>query len=216
MAKHPSDGSKNSDVGHSWVLLKTPCFVWEGGHSGETGEGQPRYFEGVALLAESGDENPIRYLWAIQKNGFLEAGSGDHFPTFAVKFDITEDQAAAIQNFLRSYPYENYSMSHNCCTLVAEVGRIIGLDLETEVAIYIPESVQMGSEAIPLRRCEDYSVIHVSSPDRLEKSLRESEGEAALDWYKSHYYCPWPKKIDRCLTDFKLLPRRTVRFLECW
>lgn len=33
-AKHPSDGSKNGDVGHAWIVLKGPEGEIEGGQSG--------------------------------------------------------------------------------------------------------------------------------------------------------------------------------------
>ena len=37
MAKHPSDGSKNSDVGHAWIYLKQGDSILQGGHSAERG-----------------------------------------------------------------------------------------------------------------------------------------------------------------------------------
>lgn len=36
IAKHPSDWSKNGDVGHAWIYLKGDEVI-EGGHSGELG-----------------------------------------------------------------------------------------------------------------------------------------------------------------------------------
>src|SRR5262249_3565265 len=67
LCKHPSDWSKNGDVGHAWIYLQgtfeNRVVVLEGGHSGECGYIQAKYFEGVMDYAEAGDDNPVRYLW---------------------------------------------------------------------------------------------------------------------------------------------------------
>ena len=60
VAKHPSDGTKNGDVGHAWIMLHGIVdgrhVHIEGGHSGELGRCQPRYFEGVAKYAAEGKD----------------------------------------------------------------------------------------------------------------------------------------------------------------
>ena len=103
LVKHPSDGSKNSDVGHAWIYLhgivNDQNIGLEGGHSGELGIYQPRYFEGIMNYLEYGyanptsqqqscprhESNPVKYLWEIQQDGFFQKGSGGHCPTFCSK-----------------------------------------------------------------------------------------------------------------------------------
>ena len=83
-SKHPSDGSKNGDVGHAWIYLQGnvngESIVIEGGHSGELGICQPKYFDGIMNYVEYGyadsscgemcclrnEPNPVKYLWASQ------------------------------------------------------------------------------------------------------------------------------------------------------
>lgn len=195
IVKHPSDGSKNSDVGHAWVYLQGHLdgkfLAIEGGHSGELGIDQPKYFEGVMDDVERDELNPIKYLWDIQRDGFFQRGSGGHSPTFAAKVDLSEDRFREILDFIDRYDFSQFSLVGNQCTsFAAQVAELAGLSLSIEVTIPIQQHIRVGGEWITLWEDPAYSVIGMPSPDRLEKSLMEAvqnrQAEYALGWYKAH------------------------------
>lgn len=189
VAKHPSDGSKNSDVGHAWIYLKKDQDILEGGVSGETGIGQPRYIEGVVTLSEKGDPNPARYFWTKQRDGFFQSGSGGHTPTFAAKVNLTDEEYDKILNFICSYSYHDYSLiQNNCASFLEEIAALIGLPLDSKEVIEIPSSICVGNETIHFWNDPCYHSIVFSSPDRIERGLlewvKEGRAEPALAWYK--------------------------------
>jgi hypothetical protein len=193
IAKHPSDWSKNGDVGHAWIYLKgerngSPIYL-EGGHSGERGILQAKYFEGVMNNIEEGYSNPIKYLWAEQCDGFFQEGNGGHRPTFAAKIDLTPDQFEEILCFVQNYPYEKYAMTGNqCSSFVKRVAKLAGLEIESEVTIQINQRVAIGNVTYKLWEDPRYNMLTFSSPDIIEKSLVEAvndgRAENALNWYK--------------------------------
>ncbi len=210
IARHPSDGSKNSDVGHAWIFLQGNGRYIEGGHTGEFGQAQPRYFEGVMDLAEHHDPNPARYLWAIQKDGTFQRGSGGFVPTFAAKVDLTKEQFEDVYAFVRSYPFENYSLAGNQCTsFVVQIANRVELKLDSKVTVPIEQHLltfQLWSDS-------RYSKITLSSPDVLEKSLMEAvhhgKVKPVLKWYRRNY-----QKInflERCIDSIFLFSSRYRR-----
>lgn len=219
VAKHPSDGSKNSDVGHAWIYLQKregDCvYILEGGQTGDTGRTGPRYFEGLIELSEQGDPNPVRYLTRPHHDGFFEWGSGKHAPTYAAKVDLNDEEYEAILKLIESYDFKHYSLVQNsCCSFVEHVACIKGLLLNSSSTMVIPPSL---CNEIPLWTDSRYSSLTFDTPDQLEKSLMElvesGVAEDALYWYRTHRYrcfsC-WLKKVQEDL--FKL-PQRTARAL---
>ncbi|GEM_PF-1305898 len=195
IARHPSDGSKNSDVGHAWVFLYGKEGVIEGGHTGEFGYRQPRYFEGVAGLLEKGDPNPIRYLWATQYDGCFQKGSGGFVPTFAARIKLSKEQYQSIRAYISGYPYREYAITQKqCATFAAEIASMAGLELKHSVTVQIEQTLELRGEKIQLWTDPSYAELTISSPDILEKSLMEAviEGKAqnATDWYLRRF----PKK----------------------
>jgi hypothetical protein len=193
LAKHPSDGSMNGDVGHAWIYLKGDKII-EGGQSGETGEYQPRYWEGVLENVALGAENPAAYLFCDQCDGFFQKGNGGHYPTFAAKFNISREGYLKIEEFIRSYPFQFYSLTkRQCASFLREIGEIFGIVLEDEVELAIPQSMIVQGREVVLWRNRKYQTLRFSSPDKLEMSLiklvREGRGEAALAWYNGICEC---------------------------
>lgn len=216
IARHPSDGGKNSDVGHAWILLCGEDGVLEGGHTGEFGVVQPRYFEGVADLMEAGDPNPIRYLWETQKDGCFQKGSGGFVPTFAARVNLTEEQYFSIRDYILSdhYPFSDYAITcHQCATFVAEVARLAGLELEHQVSIPIEQTLTLSGEKTLLWTDSCYSTLTISSPDLLEKSLMQAVHDQkvlnATKWYLKRY----PKKItiSEQIKAIKLIKTQIIR-----
>ncbi|WP_068470373.1 hypothetical protein [Candidatus Protochlamydia phocaeensis] len=208
VAKHPTDGSKSGDVGHAWIYLqgKVNGKVWvlEGGHSGERGRLQARYFDGIMNYNDWGyanpsdeqkqypryEPNPVKYLWATLEDGYFEKGAGGHRPTYAAKVDLTEQQFYRILQFIhpRYYPYRQYALTNlQCSSYAAQVAVLADLYVESEVSMAVQPRIWFGRRWVRFWTDPCYSVITFSSPDVLEKSLMEAvqEGRAeyALDWY---------------------------------
>lgn len=224
IAKHPSDGSKNGDVGHAWIYLQgiiegEKAYI-EGGHSGELGLIQAKYFDGIMNYIDYGyanpteeqkrcphdEPNPIQYLWATQSDGFFQQGSGGHIPTCAVKVDLTEEEFHRICAFIHpdNYFYGEYALIHNQCTsFIAKVAALIQFPLEYEVTITIPSQTKFRGNTYRLWTDPKYRWFTFSSPDIAERSLlnalHSGRGENALKWYLNHkcsrkfVYVPLPK-----------------------
>jgi hypothetical protein len=236
IAKHPSDGSKNGDVGHAWIYLQgieqgERVFI-EGGHSGERGINQSRYFEGVMNYIEYGyatpteeqiwspryEPNPIKYLWATQRDGFFQWGSGGHTPTFAAKIDLTKEQFQRIVAFIHSsnYYYKDYALIHNqCSSFVAKVAALANLPIDHEVTISIPPTLSFRDVNCTLWTDPHYAKLTFSSPDIVERSLmqavRKGHAQYALPWYFKHHGRCWCMRfLDMC-EDIRRFPNRFCR-----
>lgn len=192
MTKHPRRGTKESNVGHAWVLLhgtiEGECLVFEGGHSGELGYSQPTYFNGVMDRIDKGDLNPISYLWEEQNDGFLQRGSGGHRPTYAIKVEITEEQYHEVLAYIHNYDYRHYSLVENqCASFVAGIAALVGLELPCEVAVSIPSTLK----GVTLWGDKRYASITLFTPDVLERSMAKAvqrgEAQYVLPWYLRYY-----------------------------
>jgi len=232
LSKHPSDGSKNCDVGHAWIYLRGMLdgvsVELEGGHSGERGLTQARYFEGIMNFIEYGyanptaaqkrmpryEANPIRYLWQVQKDGFFQAGSGGHSPTCAAKIDLTEEQFLAILAFVETYPYQDYAITRNqCASFVSQIAALADWQLPGEVTMQLEPRLKIGGEIIQLWEDPCYSGITLSTPDIIEKSLlvsiHEGRAQEANRWYSSTHQEPAVSLLEK----IRLAPQRIQRIL---
>lgn len=236
MSKHPSDGSKNGDVGHAWLYLRGVmdgrAFVFEGGQSGECGDGTPKYLEGVTNYIEYGyanpteeekrhpkcEPNPIKYMSEWRYDGFFQFGSGGHCPTFAAKVDLTEEQFRIIYEMVcpRWNEYASYCLlEKQCSSLVIKVAEIAGLDLTCCVNIPIPSEVTCWGNSYRLWTDPAYSVLTIPSPDALEQSLvsavAEGKAQFALDWYMQRLR-PQKRTLRAFIEDVRLFPERIARY----
>lgn len=165
--------SKYKDFGHSWIFLYGDGKVLEGGHSGELGEWQPRYLDGVFENIERGAKNPIAYLWCEQCDGFFQKGNGGHKATFSLKINLTKEQYEKIFNFIENYSFKSFSITrNNCATFLQKVASLIDLPLEVNVTIPIEQKLYIWGTVYTLYEDEKYSKITFGSPDRLEMSLK--------------------------------------------
>lgn len=208
VAKHPN-GSKTGDVGHAWIYLQgwiegcSQRFILEGGHSGETGVLQPKYFDGIMNYNDWGyanptekqkmnpryEPNPIKYLWVTQRDGFFEQGPGIHAPTFAAKVNLSREQFHAILDFMYGeYRYSQYALTgQQCSSFVVKIASLAGLSLESQVSMSIEDKIFFRGATVRFWEDPRYSQITFSSPDVIEKSLiqavKEGRAEYALYWY---------------------------------
>lgn len=165
--------TKDGRFGHAWIRLEGPYTI-EGGHSGELGLTQPRYFDGVAALVEAKDPNPIRYLWEGQQDGFFQQESGGHKPTFMARKTITREQFEKIAAFIRSYPFSQYSLTGNqCCSFVVAVAALADWPLDATVSIRIPSTIYFRGLHMRLWTDSRYATLTFCTPDQLEQSLRK-------------------------------------------
>lgn len=213
IAKHPFDGSMNGDVGHAWIYLKGETIL-EGGHSGELGIDQPKYWEGVVENIELGSENPIAYLFAPLCDGYFQSGNGGHKPTYAVKVSLTKEEHEMIVDWITHYDFREYALQGaQCASFVTKIAALIGIDLEDQVSVPIDSSIKLAGQVYTLWKDPKYSKICFSSPDCLEKSLMklvvEGSGEYALGWYQRAYPTSAIQRISECLDS-------TVRLKERW
>lgn len=226
LAKHPSDGSKNGDVGHAWILLKGikdgESIEIEGGHSGELGIWQPRYMEGVLENISLGSEDPVRYLFCSQTDGFFQSGNGGHEPSIAVKIDLTPEQFESIYVYIATYDFQEYSITKKqCCSFVNEISAFAGISFEDQQTLYIDQWADIDGQWVKMWTNPCYNELRFGSPDVLEKSLlqclEQGAGENALPWYqRTHKIClkrsmkrfcndavRFPERLNRCLLLFR-------------
>ncbi len=222
LVKHPSDGSKNSDVGHAWIYLQGcengELVCLEGGHSGELGLIQPKYFEGIIDDFEAGSSNPIQYLWACQKDGFFEEGNGGHYPTYAAKVDLTKEQYQKIVAFIHHYDYAHYYLTHHqCTTFVVQIAELAGLTLDHTVTIEIDPVLHLCGDCLPLWSDPQYATFTFSTPDVLERSLMHAvwcgEAEFALDWYRVTHLKSFEQRCAEACRTLRCFPYRFGRYL---
>lgn len=184
---------KDRRVGHAWIYLHgvvdSKCVSIEGGHSGELGICQPKYFDGIMNYLEYGhanpsmyekmhpiyEPNPVKYLWEVQKDGFFQYGSGGHRPTFAARINLTELHFYKILDYIQNYNYAQFSLVNNqCCTFAAGAAELAGVRLCHQATIPIQQCIRVGREKYLLWQDPQYSFITLSSPDVLEAGLKEA------------------------------------------
>lgn len=204
VAKHPSDCSKTGDVGHAWIYLQgvvddeIVCIY--GGHSGERGVIQAKYFDGIMNNIDFGDANPTesqmdcpkyeanpaKYLWDVQYDGYFEWGSGMHKPTFAAKIDITCEQFERIVQYIKTYDYRRYSLVQNqCSSFATHIASLAGIDLECETTINLESVMYYRGEQIRFWTDPSYARLTLSTPDVLEKSLMDAVRDGRMQRMKA-------------------------------
>jgi hypothetical protein len=172
----------------------------------------------VASRIETGDPNPIRYLWRSLNDGFFQEGPGHHLPTYAIKVDLTEQQFYELLHFIEDYPYQDYSLTkHQCCTFVTEVARLADLNLECEICMKIGSTVRVGRDILTLWSDPAFSEIKFPCPEVLELSMEAAvangKADEALNWYLASHPIKIGERWSRFCQDFPLLPSRLNRLL---
>lgn len=183
--------ARSQDFGHAWIHLmgerEGKAISIEGGHSGELGISEPRFFDKVMQACEAGEANPIKELWAPLSDGFFQRGSGGHRATFAAKVSLTPEQFEAILALIEKgkYPFSTYSLTTlQCCSFVLQAAAIAGLQLNCDVIVSLPPNLIFRGEKIHLWSDPHYKEFSFSSPDLLQKALidavKEGRAENAL------------------------------------
>jgi hypothetical protein len=189
---NPLSKKTRLSFGHAWFSLKgMEEEIIEGGHSGELGLNQAKYFEGVVNNIKYGysnpdliqkkqnhyERNPIKYLWETIYDGFFQIGNGGYSPTLALYVPLNKLQYKSLRKLVSedNYNYFAYSISKNqCCNLIINMGKEIGLDFSAEKKISLPRYIQFDKESLRFWEDDIYSQFIFLSPDELEKSLLET------------------------------------------
>lgn len=202
IAKHPRTGSKSGEIGHAWIYLKGENKVIEGGHSGELGQTQPRFFEGLMNLHEYGfpyptqkkryEPNPIKYFWVIQQDGFFQQGSGGHVPSFAAKFILNKEQYHRILQAIQSYPFNEYCLVKNqCTTFCLQLLKQIDIMIDALEVVDISPTITVYGSQIRLWEDPIYAKFPVFSPEKLEHGLKSlvklGKAQDVSLWYKKKH-----------------------------
>jgi hypothetical protein len=210
LAKHPSDWSKNGDVGHVWIALFGQGKKIIGGQTGER-EGLT-YTQGV--LKGLIKDNPISLLQKTRYDGMFEKGSGGHSPTFAAKFNLTAEQFQSALRYIQTYDFKRYKLtSRQCTTFATGVAAACGICLEETIDLYFPPFFKIGGEIYPLWKDSSFAKVKMATPDRLELSLKEKvlagEAEYAVDFHPAKDIATLSKEA---LETVSRAPERIIRW----
>lgn len=234
VAKHPRNYSKCGDVGHAWICVfgnvNDQQVFLEGGHSGEVGETQSRYFDGLMNYIDFGysnptaeeclhprcEPNPVKYFWEERDDGFFQWGSGGHQPSYAICIPISDRQLSDIITFVSNYPFERYSITQRqCCSFVVEVAGLAGLRLVADDCLLIHQWMVIEGVAYQLWQDPYYSLLPVKSPDALERSMKQAvaDGRAypATSWAKKRYRRCFKCQCFYILETLERFPERITR-----
>ena len=201
-----------ADVGHAWIhitgTLDDKKVNIEGGHSGERGTTEPKFFEGFINLTKT-HPNPICYLHKSLQDGFFQKGSGGFSPTYALRFKLSKKEIKSLLDFISpsNYYYTRYNLNdHQCTTFVKQVAAHLKIILEDQVTINLEPYLVAGDAKLLFYTDDQYSKIQIGLPDVLEKSLKtyQDKGEVVTHLYqRKKFYNPiksiisYPKKRAR-------------------
>ncbi len=188
---------QDPNTGHTWIVLggkeEGRPWVFEGGHTGEFGLYAPRYFDEVVRRAwDENDPNPASYLFQALPDGCLQYGSGGHIPTFAAAFPLTEYGYRRVRRLLteEGYDFSRWGLrGPNCIRFSVSCLAAIGIELNCQEQILLPQSFTYKGEHVALWSDPIYSCLYVDTPELLEKRLWQlvEKGKAmvATKWYSS-------------------------------
>jgi hypothetical protein len=174
--------------GHSWLMLEKPGERLEFGHSGDLGDLQPRFHDGVFQRIRDGHENPIAYLWGTRSDGFFQIGKPNRPPNFVWKVPVTREKYQRMHDYVMGRNYERFGVvSHNCTDLVVATAALAGINLIHRIRLIMPSETDIWFRMRRVWTDPQYSVLDYSTPDVLEADLRQLTrlgiGEDVTKWY---------------------------------
>ena len=204
---------KRGFMGHSWIYLEGReggrRFSIDAGLSPKGDDGT-QFMLGVLNLSQYGyahptraqkqnprfEPNPISFLSRDHKNGYLQTRSDAKTPpTYAARVNLTQEQYRKIRSLMDPKRPSHRSFQLNgqqCSSFVATVAALADIALEHEITVAIPSSITVAGKTYLLWTDPKYSRLTLSSPDVLERSLKQlvSQGRATdvLRWYTRELY----------------------------
>jgi hypothetical protein len=174
--------------GHSWLMLEKPGERMEFGHSGDLGELQPRFHDGVFQRIKDGHQNPIAYLWETRTDGFFQLGKPNRPPNFVWKVPVTREKYQRMHDYVMGRNYERFGVvSHNCTDMVVATAALAGINLIHRIRLIMPSETDIWFRMRRVWTDPQYSILDYSTPDVLEADLRQLTrlgiGEDVTKWY---------------------------------
>jgi len=124
---------------HSWIILESPRDRLEFGHTGNFGETQPRYLEGVHQRIRDNHPNPIAYLWETMSDGQFQIGKPSRPPTFVWRMPITKRRYQTIYEYVMERNYDQFSLrDNNCVDMVTDAAALAGINLVHRIRLTLP------------------------------------------------------------------------------
>jgi hypothetical protein len=161
---------KMTDTGHSWVILESPGKKIE---CGLTPKSQ-NWFGGVSKLQKQGDPNPISFLWQTLPDGKRHGHLTGLKPSFAAAVNLTPEQHAAVEKFIGGFDFRSFNlMEHECTNFAVETARQVGLELDYQLEIDMPQTKRLFGKDYRVWTDPRYSKLLIATPDVMERSLRE-------------------------------------------
>jgi hypothetical protein len=181
---HPS---KRTITGHSWLILERPGKRVEAGHTPD----RPILLTGVKRLAESGDPNPVSYLWQDLWIGRRHGHLSGLRPTFVLRLPLTRKQYQDIERLLATYDFARFRLvGHDCSDLVVQAARLAGVEVDYQVDIALPPTKLLHGRVYRFWTDEKYRELIIACPDVLEASLRrlaqQNMGVDVTDTYRQY------------------------------
>jgi hypothetical protein len=174
--------------GHSWLMLEQPGERLEFGHSGDLGDRQPRYHDGVFQRIRQGHRNPIAYLWETRSDGFFQQGKPNRPPNFVWKVPVTRQKYQRMRDYVMQRDYQQFGVrSHNCTDLVVATAALAGINLMHRIRLIMPSQTDIWFRMRRVWTDPQYHILDYSTPDVLEADLRHLTrlgiGTDVTTWY---------------------------------
>ena len=217
IAKHPSDGSKNGDVGHAWIYLSGRAITFEGGHSAERDPSCPGYFASILDAQEKKEKNPLVHLYDQRKDGYFERGAGGHKPTLAAYLELTEEEFSLILKEIEKTDFSNYCLANlQCTSFVRRIAHLLNHDLNTFTEVSFSNSLKTPFGDLLLWSDENHATITLETPEALEKSLKNCIEQGQMQDFTKIYHRSFYQKKRTPLSTFLLQTKeRIIRYLAC-
>jgi hypothetical protein len=175
---------------HSWLILESPRDHLEFGHTGDLGQTQPRFHEGVFQGIREGAPNPIAYLWQTMDDGHFQTGKPNRPPTFVWRMPITRRRHQLIHEYVKQRKYDQFGIrSNNCTDLVAEVAALAGINLIHRIRLTLPQQTKFFGRMRRVWTDPHYNILEYGTPEVLDADLRHLAqlgiGSDVTEWYLS-------------------------------
>jgi hypothetical protein len=173
---------------HSWLILESPRDRLEFGHTGNFGQTEPRYLEGVLQRNRDNHPNPIAYLWHTMSDGQFQIGKPKRPPTFVWRMPITQQRYHMIYAYVMQRKYDQFSLrDNNCVDMVTDAAALAGINLIHRIRLTLPPEKKILGRTLHAWTDPQYRILEYSTPDVLEADLRQLArlgiGSDVTEWY---------------------------------
>jgi uncharacterized protein (DUF2249 family) len=173
---------------HSWLILENPQDRLEFGHTGNFGQMEPRYLEGVLQRNRDNHPNPIAYLWQTLSDGQFQIGKPNRRPTFVWRMPITKQRYQTIYEYVMQRKYDQFSLrDNNCVDMVTHAAALAGINLIHRIRLTLPPETKILGWTLRAWMDPQYRILEYSTPDVLEADLRQLAqfgiGCDVTEWY---------------------------------